>query len=118
MNKKQSRIRRSIETRARLKRLGKTRLCVYKTPQHIYAQIISSSGDSVITAASTVEAVVKEKVSGHKGNCEAAKVVGQIIAERAKEKGVSEVSFDRSGFKYHGRLKALADSARENGLNF
>ena len=118
MDKKQSRIRRSVKTRARLKRLGKTRLCVFKTPQHIYAQIISSAGDTVITSASTVEATIKEKISGHKGNCEAAKVVGQIIAERAKKKGVNEVSFDRSGFKYHGRLKALADSARENGLNF
>ena len=118
MNKKQARIRRSVKTRAKLRRLGKVRLCVYKTPQHIYAQIISEAGDSVIAAASTVEASVKEKISGHKGNCEAAKVVGQVIAERAKEKGVNEVSFDRSGFKYHGRLKALADTARENGLNF
>jgi len=118
MNKKIARIRRSVKARARLQRLGKIRLCVHKTPQHIYAQIINENGDTVIAAASTVEAAVKEKISGHKGNCDAAKIVGQIIAERATSKGVSEVSFDRSGFKYHGRLKALADSARENGLKF
>jgi len=118
MNKKTARVRRSVKLRARLKKLGKVRLCVHKTSQHIYAQVISASGDSVLAAASTVEASVKDKVSGHKGNCDAAKIVGQVIAERAKEKGIEDVSFDRSGFKYHGRLKALAESARENGLKF
>ena len=118
MNKKLARVRRSVKARAKMKRLGKVRLCVHKTPQHIYAQVISAEGDTIIAAASTVEAAVKEQVSGHKGNCNAAKVVGQIIADRAKEKGISDVSFDRSGFKYHGRLKALADSARENVLKF
>ncbi len=118
MDKKASRIRRSVKTRAKLKRLGKTRLCVHRTPKHIYAQIIDESGSNVIAAASTVEPTVKELVVGYTGNKGAAAVVGKVIAERAKEKGISDVSFDRSGFKYHGRVKALADAARENGLNF
>lgn len=118
MDKKTSRLRRSVKTRARLKQLGKVRLCVHRTPRHIYAQIISAAGDSVVASASTVEATVKEKLAGYSGNCDAAAVVGKIIAERAKEKGVTDVSFDRSGFRYHGRLKALADAARESGLNF
>lgn len=118
MNKKTSRMRRSVKTRARLKRLGKVRLCVHRTPNHIYAQIISAEGDSVIASASTNESSVKEMVDGHTGNCGAASVVGKVIAERGKEKGISEVSFDRSGFKYHGRVKSLAEAARENGLKF
>lgn len=118
MDKKASRIRRSVKTRAKLRRLGKTRLCIHRTPRHIYAQVIDETGATVIASASTVEASVKEKVSGHTGNKDAAAAVGKIIAERAKEKGVTEVSFDRSGFKYHGRVKALADAARESGLNF
>ena len=118
MDKKAARIRRSVKTRAKLKQLGKTRLCVFRTPRHIYAQVINADGDTVIAAASTVEATVKEKVSGHLGNVSAAAAVGKIIAERAKEKGIIEVSFDRSGFKFHGRIKALADAARENGLIF
>jgi len=112
-----SRVRRSVKTRAKIKRLGKVRLSVHRTSQHIYAQIISPEGDTVITAASTVESSVKELVAGHSGNCAAAGVVGKVIAERAKEKGIADVAFDRSGFRYHGRVKALADAARENGLN-
>ncbi|MDX1810614.1 MAG: 50S ribosomal protein L18 [Gammaproteobacteria bacterium] len=118
MDKKASRIRRSIKLRAKLRRLGKTRLCIYRTPRHIYAQVIDETGSNVIAAASTVEASVKEMIAGHAGNKDAAAIVGKVIAERAKEKGVEEVSFDRSGFKYHGRVKALADAARESGLKF
>jgi large subunit ribosomal protein L18 len=92
-------------------------LCVYRTPKHIYAQVIADSGDKVIAAASTVEAGVKGSLKTT-GNAEAAAAVGKLIAERAKEKGVSSVAFDRSGFKYHGRIKALADAAREGGLEF
>jgi len=115
--KKTSRIRRSVKARAKIKRLGKVRLSIHRTPQHIYAQIVDAEGSNIITAASTVQASVKELVSGHTGNCAAAGIVGKVIAERAKEKGITEVAFDRSGFKYHGRIKALADAARENGLN-
>ena len=111
-----SRIRRSVKTRAKIKRLGKVRLSIHRTSQHIYAQIISPEGNTVLAAASTVEASIKEMVSGHSGNCAAAGVVGKMIAERAKEKGIEDVAFDRSGFRYHGRVKALADAARENGL--
>jgi len=118
MDKKASRLRRSVKTRAKLKRLGKTRLCVHRTPRHIYVQLIDETGSNVIAAASTVEASVKEMISGATGNKDAAAVVGKVIAERAKDKGVTDVSFDRSGFRYHGRVKALADAARENGLKF
>ena len=111
-----SRVRRSVKTRAKIKRLGKMRLSVHRTPQHIYAQIISPEGDTVLASASTVEASIKKLVTGHSGNCSAASVVGKAIAERAKEKGIEDVAFDRSGFRYHGRIKALADAARENGL--
>ena len=112
-----SRIRRSVKTRAKIKSLGKIRLSVHRTSQHIYAQIISPEGNTVLASASTVESSIKELIAGHAGNCEAATVVGKVIAERAKEKGIADVAFDRSGFRYHGRVKALADAARENGLN-
>jgi len=118
MNKKAARVRRSVKTRAKLKRLGKTRLCVHRTPKHIYAQIISPEGDVVVASASTVEKSVKEILDGFSGNADAASVIGKLIAQRASDKGVTEVAFDRSGFKYHGRIKALADAARENGLSF
>ncbi|MDH5257843.1 MAG: 50S ribosomal protein L18 [Gammaproteobacteria bacterium] len=118
MNKKDSRIRRTVKTRARLKLLGKVRLCVHRTPNHIYAQIISAEGATVLASASTNEASVKELIKGHAGNRDAASIVGKVIAERGVEKGISEVSFDRSGFKYHGRVKSLAEAARENGLKF
>jgi large subunit ribosomal protein L18 len=117
MDKKSSRLRRARRARAHIKKLGATRLCVYRTPKHIYAQVIADSGDKVIAAASTVEAGVKGSLKTT-GNAEAAAAVGKLIAERAKEKGVSSVAFDRSGFKYHGRIKALADAAREGGLEF
>lgn len=113
--KKESRLRRAKATRLRIRDLGTVRLCVNRTPRHIYAQVISADGGKVLAAASTVE---KELRTAQTGNVEAAKKVGALIAERAKAAGVSQVAFDRSGFKYHGRIKALADAAREAGLEF
>jgi large subunit ribosomal protein L18 len=113
--KKQSRIRRARRSRLKMRELGATRLCVTRTPRHIYAQVISADGGQVLAAASTVEKDLRE-TSG--GNVEAAEKVGTLIAQRAKEAGVSEVAFDRSGFQYHGRVKALAEAAREGGLEF
>ena len=117
MDKKEARLRRAKRTRIKLKELSRVRLCVYKTPQHTYAQVISGDGVSVLAAASTVEKTVKEN-GNHGGNVKAATLVGKTIAERALEKGITEVAFDRSGFKYHGRVKALADAARAHGLKF
>ena len=99
----------------KIRELGATRLCVNRTPRHIYAQIIGADGDRVVASASTLE---KELRSGSTGNAEAAAVVGTLVAERAVAAGVSKVAFDRSGFKYHGRIKALADAARDAGLEF
>ena len=113
--KKIARIRRARRSRIKMRELGVTRLCVNRTPRHIYAQIISSDGAQVLATASTVEKDLRE---GKTGNAEAAAKVGQLIAERAIAKGIKKVAFDRSGFKYHGRLKALADAAREGGLQF
>lgn len=113
--KKIARLRRARRTRIKISELGAVRLVVNRTPRHIYAQVISTSGDQVLASASTVEADLR---GGKTGNVEAAAAVGKLIAERAKEKGVESVAFDRSGFKYHGRIKALADAARENGLKF
>jgi large subunit ribosomal protein L18 len=117
MNKKESRLRRARKTRAKIAELKIVRLCINRTNCHIYAQVYSGCGTQVLAAASTVEADVRKQLPNG-GNIEAAKVVGKLIAERAKAKGVAEVAFDRSGFKYHGRVKALADAARENGLKF
>lgn len=114
-DKQQQRQRRARRTRLKIRELGKTRLCVHRTPRHIYAQVTTPAGDRVLAAASTVE---KDLRSVNTGNSDAAKRVGQLVAERAKEAGVSQVAFDRSGFQYHGRVKALADAARENGLEF
>ena len=114
-DKKVSRIRRARRARIKIRELGATRLCVHRTPNHIYAQIIASNGGSVIASASTLE---KDLRAGKTGNVEAAQAVGKLIADRAKAAGVEEVAFDRSGFKYHGRVKALADAAREAGLQF
>ena len=114
-SKKQARIRRSRRSRAKIRELGVNRLSVNRTPRHIYAQIIAANGDKVLVSASTLD---KSLRSGSTGNVDAAKAVGQLIAERAKAAGISEVAFDRSGFKYHGRVKALADAAREGGLEF
>ena len=114
-DRKQQRIRRATRSRAKIKELGAYRLCIYKTPMHTYAQIIAPSGSQVVASASTVEGDVKKQLK-HTGNIEAAAMIGKLVAERAKASGVDKVAFDRSGFKYHGRVKALADAARENGL--
>jgi large subunit ribosomal protein L18 len=118
MDKKQSRLRRAAKTRHVIKSLGVSRLTIHRTPRHIYAQIITADGGQVLAAASTLQAEIRSGLSGPTGNIEAAKSVGRIIAEKALAAGVTTVAFDRSGFKYHGRVKALADSARESGLIF
>lgn len=114
-DKKSARLRRAKKTRAHIRHLGVNRLTVTRTPRHIYAQVISPTGGLVVAQASTLDASLR---SGATGNVEAAKAVGALIAERAKAAGITKVAFDRSGFKYHGRVKALADAARENGLEF
>jgi len=116
MDKKQARIRRATRTRAKIRDLGVHRLCVHRTPRHMYAQVISPDGGSVLASASTVEKDLRSSIEGSSGNIAAAQVIGKTIAERAKAAGVETVAFDRSGFRYHGRVKALADAARENGL--
>ncbi|MCE2572270.1 50S ribosomal protein L18 [Motilimonas eburnea] len=116
MDKKASRLRRATRTRKKLQELGATRLVIHRTPRHTYAQVISPEA-KVIATASTVEKDVASQVK-HGGNVEAAKLIGKLVAERATEKGVSKVSFDRSGFQYHGRIAALAEAAREAGLQF
>lgn len=117
MNKKEKRIRRSKRTRAQISRLAAVRLCVHRTPRHIYAQIITPNGAEVLACASTLDKEIRNAVN-YTGNIEAAKEVGKQIAAHAIKLGIKEVAFDRSGFKYHGRVKALADAARENGLEF
>jgi large subunit ribosomal protein L18 len=116
MDKKISRIRRGLKTRSRIKQLQVPRLSVHRTPRHIYAQIIAPDA-KVLASASTVQADIKKGLKST-GNVTAATLVGKLIAERAKQAGVEKVAFDRSGFRYHGRVKALADAARENGLQF
>lgn len=113
--KKVSRQRRARSTRLKIRDNGAYRLCVNRTPRHMYAQITTATGDRVLVAASTVEESLRQ---GSTGNVDAAKKVGQLIAERAKAAGIEAVAFDRSGFRYHGRVKALADAARESGLQF
>ncbi|TCK05982.1 50S ribosomal protein L18 [Marinobacterium mangrovicola] len=113
--KKEARIRRARRARANMREQRAVRLCVNRTPRHIYAQVIAADGSQVLASASTVEKDLRE---GFTGNIEAAKKVGALIASRAKEAGVTQVAFDRSGFKYHGRVAALADAAREGGLEF
>ncbi|MCR3755461.1 MAG: 50S ribosomal subunit protein L18 [Sodalis sp. Psp] len=115
MDKKIARIRRATRARCKLQKLGSIRLVVHRTPRHIYAQIIAPNGSEVLVAASTVEKAIVDQLKGT-GNKNAAAAVGKIIAERALGKGIKGVSFDRSGFQYHGRVQALADAAREAGL--
>jgi len=117
MDKKLSRIRRSRRTRAKIASLGVHRLSVHRTPRHTYAQVFSSETGHVVASASTLAADVKALIK-NSGNTDAAATVGKIIAEKAKAAGIESVAFDRSGFKYHGRVKALAEAARENGLKF
>ena len=116
MEKKVSRLRRARRGRAKIRELKVMRLCVHRTPRHIYAQVFDPQSRVVVTA-STVQ---KDLVGDLKqtGNVDAAKAVGKAIAERAKAKGITQVAFDRSGFRFHGRVKALADAAREHGLEF
>ncbi len=117
ITKKERRQRRAVKTRAKIRTLGVARLTVHRTPRHIYAQVFDSLGANVLASASTVQESVAKNLKGT-GNVEAAKAVGRAIAEAAKAKGISKVAFDRSGFMYHGRVKALADAAREAGLEF
>ena len=117
MDKKSARMRRGLRARMKIRELGSCRLCVHRTPRHIYAQVIAPSGAEVVVAASTLEATLRQGLKST-GNIEAAQAVGKAIAEKAKAAGIDQVAFDRSGFKYHGRVKALADAAREHGLRF
>ncbi|MFP5344108.1 MAG: 50S ribosomal protein L18 [Gammaproteobacteria bacterium] len=116
-DKKTSRLRRARRARAKILELGAHRLTVHRTPRHIYAQVIAPDGAKVVVAASTLDKILKKEIKAT-GNVQAAVVVGKAIAERAKAAGIARVAFDRSGFRYHGRVKALADAARENGLEF
>ena len=117
MNKNIARLRRAKSTRAHIRELGVPRLSVLRTGQHLYAQVFTADGSKVLATASTVQADVKEGLKNGK-NAEAAVKVGKMIAERAKAAGIEKVAFDRSGYRYHGRIKALADAAREGGLQF
>ncbi|MSP53725.1 MAG: 50S ribosomal protein L18 [Gammaproteobacteria bacterium] len=118
MNKKTvARTRRALRTRVHIKTLEVIRLCVHRTPRHIYAQITLPDGAKTLVCASTIEPETRVSLKNG-GNVEAAKAVGKLIAERAVKAGISKVAFDRSGYKYHGRIKALADAAREHGLQF
>ncbi len=115
MDKKNSRLRRARRARAKIKELVVHRLCVYRTPRHIYAQLIAPNGAEVVASASTLDKTLREAIP-FGGNISAAQVVGKAMAERARAKGVERAAFDRAGFKYHGRIKALADAARQHGL--
>ncbi|RTZ58755.1 MAG: 50S ribosomal protein L18 [Gammaproteobacteria bacterium] len=117
MTKNQKRLRRARRTRYKIRELHQPRLTVHRTPRHIYAQVIDADGQNVLAAASTLDRELRAEIKNG-GNITAAEKVGQSIAEKAKKAGVGNVIFDRSGFKYHGRVKALADAARENGLEF
>ncbi len=117
MKKAKVRQRRVLRTRRKIASQQATRLCVHRTPRHMYAQVIDASGGKVLASASTLEADVRKELKNG-GNVSAAAIIGKRIAEKAKSAGVTKVAFDRSGFKYHGRIKALADAARENGLEF
>ncbi len=114
-DKKQARLRRARKIRAKIARQGSTRLSIHRTSQHIYAQIIDETGGKVLAATSTLDSGIRKEAK-NTSNCDAAALVGTQIAELAKKAGVEEVAFDRSGFRYHGRVKALADAAREAGL--
>lgn len=117
MSKKTDRLRRARKARARIKEQGVNRLSVHKTSRHVYAQVIAPNGSEVLASASSLDKEIKGQIK-YSGNVEAAATVGKVLADRAKKAGVSNVAFDRSGFKYHGRIKALADAAREQGMEF
>ena len=113
--KNDSRLRRARRARNRMREQGVNRLSVHRTPRHIYAQVLAPAGDRVLASASTLDSSLR---AGSTGNQEAAAAVGELVAERAKAAGIEKVAFDRAGYKYHGRVKALADAARESGLEF
>jgi large subunit ribosomal protein L18 len=115
MDKKQSRLRRARKTRAKIRELQVPRLTVHRTSQHIYAQVIAADGATVVVSASTTQSDVRKELKST-SNIAAAQAVGKAIADKAKSVGIEQVAFDRSGFRYHGRVKALADAAREQGL--
>jgi large subunit ribosomal protein L18 len=117
MEKKIARLRRAKSTRAQIRKLGVPRLSVLRTGQHVYAQVFSADGSRVLAAASTTQAEVRDGLKNGK-NTEAVARVGRVIAEKARAAGIDKVAFDRSGYRYHGRIKALADAAREGGLQF
>jgi len=117
MNKNIARLRRAKSTRAHIRELGVPRLSVLRTGQHLYAQVFTADGSQVLASANTLQADVKEGLKNGK-NSDAAVKVGKLVAERAKAAGIEKVAFDRSGYRYHGRIKALADAAREGGLQF
>ncbi|MCK6371012.1 MAG: 50S ribosomal protein L18 [Gammaproteobacteria bacterium] len=117
MRKNEARLRRARKARCRIRELAVPRLSVHRTPRHIYAQVFSPDGGTVIAAASTVQETLRQGMK-NTGNIEAAAAVGKAIAEKARTAGVTRVAFDRSGFRFHGRVKALADAAREGGLEF
>ena len=117
LTKQDTRLRRARRSRVKIKELAALRLSVHRTPRHIYAQIFAPAGDKVLVAASTLQKDVRGALKTT-GNIAAAKAVGRAIAERAKALGIAKVAFDRSGFMYHGRVKALAEAARETGLEF
>ena len=116
MDKKAARLRRATRTRKKLQELGATRLVINRTPRHTYAQVITADAQ-VVASASTLEKEVRAQINNG-GNTEAAQLIGKLVAERAVEKGITKISFDRSGFQYHGRVAALAEAAREAGLQF
>ncbi len=117
MNKKLSRLRRARRARAKIEILGVHRLSVYRSPRHIYAQIFTPNGAKSVVSASTLDKILRSEIK-YGGNSAAAARVGKAIAERAKARGITRVAFDRSGYKYHGRIKALAEAARAHGLEF
>jgi large subunit ribosomal protein L18 len=117
IDKNLSRLRRARQTRLKIREVGAVRLTVHRTNGHIYAQITSSAGDKVLASASSLEKEVRTQLKSG-GNRKAAELIGQRIAQKAKEKGIESVAFDRAGYKYHGRVKALADAARAGGLKF
>ncbi len=117
MNKKVARMRRATRGRKKIMELQAERLVVNRTPRHIYAQVVSKDGGQVLACASTVDKSVRSKVK-YSGNVNAAEVVGKLVAKRALKAGITKVAFDRSGYKYHGRVKALAEAARAKGLQF
>lgn len=118
LSKKESRIRRAGRTRHNIRRLGVNRLSVYRSANHIYAQVFSPCGSTVMASASTLDNEIQSAEKNHTGNARAAALTGSLLAKRCLDAGIEKLAFDRSGYRYHGRVKALADAAREGGLEF